>query len=194
MFLASSAASRTPPQDSRMSRRRRTSAWDSLSFVGIPRDRETRRYRSSSPEYSPDRRRFKSDRLSSVYPLRQQEPFASWEECSPSEPDKIDVRRLNNLAEEYNRFLPFCKDRGIEDKESNVVRRGYGIEQSIRDIERIVEEARMKVKHRCDELEHQLDKFIVATAKQKSEAYLRGNLLGKNVDGDDQAVARHANT
>ena len=114
-----------------------------------PANREYRppRYRSSSPEYSPDRRRIKSTRLLSVYPLKQQEPFANSDEFSANELDKIDIKRLGHLAEEYNRFLPFCKDRGIEDKESNVVRRGYGIEQSIRDIERIVEEARMKVKY-----------------------------------------------
>jgi hypothetical protein len=126
---------------------RRVAGWG--RWYPAPRDNRYRenRYRSSSPGYSPDRRRFKSNRLSAVYPLKQQEPFANSDECSATELDKIDIKRLSYLAEEYNRFLPFCKDRGIEDKESNVVRRGYGIEQSIRDIERIVEEARMKVKY-----------------------------------------------
>jgi hypothetical protein len=123
------------------------------------------------------RRRHRSTRLGSSRFLKEQKPFSHWKEYGGKDADKINSKRVYHLSEEYNRFLPFCED-DSGPRDPAVVEHGIAFEETIRDIERIVEEARMKVKHRCEDLEYQLDSLIIAAAKDKSSGCPKGNLLG----------------
>lgn len=95
--------------------------------------------------------------------------------------DKLDVQRVYRLCDEYNRFRPFGEsyDRSWESKPSPALESGKAFEKTIRELERVVEEARLQVKHKCEELEHHLDEFIVAAVSAKERSYTRSNLLSE---------------
>lgn len=73
--------------------------------------------------------------------------------------------------------MKFCNERENYEIGSDVVRYGSEFDKTIRDVERIVEEARMKVQHKCEELEYTLDGFIAASAEESNDSYLKSNLL-----------------
>lgn len=131
----------------------------------------------SPGSHTPRRRRHRSTRLCSSRFLKEQNPFSHWKEYGGKDADKINSKRVYHLTEEYNRFLPFCEDDSGQ-RDPAVLQHGTAFEETIRDIERIVEEARMKVKHRCEDLEYQLDSLIIAAAKDKTSGCPKGNLLG----------------
>lgn len=96
-------------------------------------------------------------------------------------PDKIDLARANRLCSEYNQFLDFQQYSDREDlndagEKSDVVRHGLTIQKHIRELQQVVEEARIEVKSKCDEIEFHLDDFIIATARD-FDKYPNGNLL-----------------
>lgn len=149
------------------------------SFVVLKASNTGRIQQSTSGSYTKRRRRHRSTRLASKRILKEQRPFVNWKECGEKEADKTNSKRVYHLCEEYNRFLPFCED-VVSDTNSNVVKHGTAFEETIRDIERIVEEARMKIKHKCEDLEYRLDNLIIAAAEDQNSLVPKGNLLGRS--------------
>lgn len=109
-------------------------------------------------------RRLKSRRLDAIFGLsllERQQPLATCTECDPEDPDKTNFSRAVVLCEEYNSFLTLTKYHRKNNPFSQVARSGSAFQAAVRDVEQIVQEARMKVEAKCVDMECHLDDFIV---------------------------------
>ena len=145
-----------------------------------------------------DRRRHKSIRLEATQSLQFQCPLRQQREHERDERGTINVDRFTQLCEEYNRFLHLTGQVNQDDPldhgdiSPDVIRYGEAFEQNVRTVEQLVDEVQLKLQQRCDDLEHQLDDFIIALAKTQHDAPGRNSLLSMTA-GTELVISRDAN-
>lgn len=84
--------------------------------------------------------------------------------------DVLDLYRPKKLCEEFDRFFDFGEHHAIQGPTCEPAINGKNFQNTVKQIEKIIEKAKDDIRLCCDDLETHLDELIVSSATESEHS------------------------